>query len=178
MADGMLEVFDYVLERWSRGEPVKFRNLDDIITALHSGQYVDACQSCALGSFTAQSITVNHDGTFGPCDVSAGMDEHRLGNVHECRGDLRERMADAMSFRVFKRLDDVEGCSTCAFKLTCAGGCEEESMRIGREKNHYCAYYYRVFAAVAVHLQELERIGYVSHVLGDGRRYEHASLAS
>lgn len=174
MADSMLEVFDYILESWMDGNRIQCRNFTDIIAALHAESYMDACQACCLNEFKSQSITVNYDGTFAPCDVSAGYPEYALGNINECNHDLADRMNVPRNFRVFKRLDQVEGCRSCAFKFSCAGGCEEESLKIGFERNHYCAYYYRLFASVATNLHRLEQSGFVHHVLGRS----HANLVT
>ena len=125
MADSMLEVFDYALKKWNEGLGVSIRNLDDIIMSLHSGMSVNACQKCVLGEFKSQSITINHDGTFAPCDAAAGYEEYALGNIHECNSDLLKRMESERNFRVFKSLDKVEGCNVCPYKYSCGGGCEE-----------------------------------------------------
>lgn len=174
MADSMLEVFDYILEQWENGITLKCRNLEDIISALYADSYMDACQACCLNEFKSQSVTINYDGTFAPCDVSAGYPEYALGNIHKCKGDLIQYMNAPRNFRVFKRLEDVEGCSTCPFKYSCAGGCEEESLRIGYDRNHYCAYYYRVFAAVATNLYWLEQAGFTQTITG----IPHGNLVS
>jgi uncharacterized protein len=166
MAESMLAVFDYIVEQWENGTRINCRNFDDIISALYADSYMDACQACCLNEFKSQSITINYDGTFAPCDVSAGYPEYALGNIHQCNGDLVDYMNSPRNFRVFKRLDNIEGCSTCAFKYSCAGGCEEESLRIGHERNHYCAYYYRLFAAVATNLYWLEHAGYTQTIPG------------
>lgn len=166
MANSMLEVFDYILEQWGNGIQIQCRNFNDVISAMYADSYMDACQACCLNEFKSQSITINYDGTFAPCDVSAGYPEYALGNINECNYDLVDRMNSPRNFRVFKRLDQIEGCRTCPFKYSCAGGCEEESLQIGYERNHYCAYYYRLFAAVATNLHWLEQTGFTQHVLG------------
>jgi radical SAM protein with 4Fe4S-binding SPASM domain len=167
MTEEVLKVCDYVIDHHRRGNKIAFRNLSDVLVALHGGTYTDACLKCVLNEYKIQNITISHDGRFGPCDVTADMPEYSLGNIHACQGDLREKMQSPKNFRFFKNLDSIPGCSTCAFKYSCAGGCEEESKRPGYERTIYCDFYYTLFAAVACNLEELNALGYGAEFIGD-----------
>jgi radical SAM protein with 4Fe4S-binding SPASM domain len=118
-----------------------------------------------LNEFKSQSITVNFDGSFGPCDVTAEHPAYSLGNICTANGDLKERFSSPRNFRIFKNLDTIDVCKSCAFKYSCAGGCEEESLRPGYDRTIYCDYYYQTFAAVACNLKSLAAMGYASKYL-------------
>ena len=182
MTDGIFEVFDYVLDLWRDGRRVHFRNLETPIRSLHAPAFTSACQSCTLGGTSAQSITVSWDGVFGPCDASANIPRLQLGNIEDCDRDLADYMVSGRNFRIFKNLRDIPGCDTCAVRMQCGGGCEEEALKPGESRTVYCDHYYRMYYAVMAATPELDELGYRNAVLGksgdrSGRMKLRASVA-
>jgi uncharacterized protein len=176
MTEGIFEVFDYVLGLWSEGRRVHFRNLETPIRSLHAPAYTTACQSCTLGGTSAQSITVSWDGIFGPCDASANIPRLQLGNIRDCNHDLADYMSSGRNFRIFKNLQDIPGCDTCAVRMHCGGGCEEEALQPGESRTVYCDHYYRMYYAVMAATPELQQLGYRDAVLGKSKRGSQLQL--
>ncbi len=91
-------------------------------------------------------LAVTADGTAYPCGEFIGLGEFAGGNLleHGLEGVLASEPFRAVRAR---RVEEIEGCSTCTLRNICGNPCPAELQAMhGRMdvRSHYCEYYVRI----------------------------------
>jgi uncharacterized protein len=102
-------------------------------------------------------ISINPDGSIYPCGRFAGMEEYRLGNVHETQSLARMNQSEQFQRINSRTRETVQGCSICDFVEICNAGCMITAhMARGDilDRDYYCKGKKVLFGHIAKRLTE------------------------
>jgi len=124
------------------------------------------------GMILGNTAVVDHDGSVYPCIYFVGQDEFRLGNVNETDDALSQRTYRHFFEKYASRLhvDGLEGCSECAIRYFCGGGCSIRmlSLQEDDERTHVARDYFKKINCAASWASVDASIDYFIEKAGEG----------
>ncbi|NOZ58670.1 MAG: peptide-modifying radical SAM enzyme CbpB [Euryarchaeota archaeon] len=146
MAASFIRAVDTAIELTGQGRRIvvaDFANLLLGITAPSARVLMCDISPCGAGR---RFLSVAADGECYPCGEFIGMGEFSGGNI------FRRSLPEVIDSRGFarvraRRVEQIEGCSTCPVRNVCGAPCPAELHSSGgsmHRRSHYCEFYLRV----------------------------------
>jgi uncharacterized protein len=101
---------------------------------------------CGAGS---HALGFDFEGGVFPCEQLTNFPELRMGSVFDDRSlhDLVMTSPVVRNMRS-RKVENIDKCSDCSFRMFCAGGCTAEAFSVHRTLHHedaQCAFYKAAF---------------------------------
>ena len=147
MAEGFLEMVDYLRGMLDRGWKGKVYPLVGYLNNILSKHRPYMCMSSPCGAVT-RGLGFSPKGDVYPCEQMIGFEGLKLGSVYDgvtleemvSRSEIAKRLME-------RKVERLEGCSTCPWRYFCGGGCASEAFSVYGDLMHrdaHCSFYEQV----------------------------------